>query len=130
MTKRLVPLLLSLVAALSISSCGGGSDILNMRTSFSTASSGATLDNVGRTIITASSYKGWQPQVAGPGRIIAVRRHGGRSAKVSISYTSNSFTISYIDSDNMHYTGNSISSIYNDWVDELRGEIKRRLSAL
>lgn len=130
MSKRLVPFLLCIVAALLISSCGGGSDILDLRTPFSTSSSGATLDNVGRTIITASAYKGWQPQVAGPGRIIASRHYAGRVAKVAISYTSNSFNITYIDSDNLGYNGKSISSTYSDWVEDLRDEIKRRLSNL
>ena len=109
--------------------CGGGS-ILDARSPFSTASQHATLDSVGRTIITASAFKGWKPTVAGEGHIIATRRHAGRMAKVDITYDTASFEIAYLDSDNMQYDGKSISSTYNQWVDDLREEIKTRLSQL
>lgn len=129
MGKQLIPLSLIVVVALMVTSCGGGSG-LESSTQFSTASANATLEQVGRTIINASAYRGWQPQIAGPGRIIATRHHAGRVAKVSISYTTDSFTIDYLDSDNMGYTGQSISSTYDNWIDELRTEIKSRLSNL
>lgn len=128
MGARLIPLFLTIAVTLLVTSCGGGS--VNSSTQFSTASSHATLEQVGRTIITASAYQGWQPKIAGPGRIIATRHHAGRMAKISISYTTDSFTIDYLDSDNMGYTGNSVSSTYSDWIDDLRSEIKRRLSNL
>lgn len=128
MHKRFIPVFLTMVIAISISSCS--SNALDVNTTFSTASSGATLDRIGRTIITASAFKGWRPQIAGPGRIIASRHHAGRVAKVAISYTTNSFKITYLDSDNLGYNGKGISSTYVNWVDALREEIKRRLSAL
>lgn len=129
MGKRLFPLFLTMVLPLLLAGCGGGAG-LQSSTQFSTASSNATLQQVGRTIITASAYQGWRPRIVGPGRITATRHHAGHLAKVSISYTTDSFTINYLDSDNMGYTGNSISSTYNDWIDDLRSEIKRRLSNL
>lgn len=128
MHKRFILVFLSMVIAITISSCS--SNIMDVNTHFSTASSGASLHRIGRTIITASAFKGWQPRVAGPGRIIASRHHAGRVAKVTISYTTDSFKITYLDSDNLGYNGNSISSTYADWVEELRNEIKRRLSEL
>lgn len=129
MGKRVKALILSFVAAVLVSSCGGGSG-LDTSTQFTTASSNATLQNVGRTIATAAAYQGWQPRYTGPGSIVATRRHAGRIAKISITYTTNSFTIKYLNSDNMGYTGDSVSSTYQDWIDDLRSEIKRRLSAL
>ncbi|MEJ2362097.1 MAG: hypothetical protein P8Z75_11835 [Gammaproteobacteria bacterium] len=129
MGKRVKALFLTIVVAVLVSSCGGGSG-LDTSTQFTTASSNATLENVGRTIATASAYQGWQPRIAGPGRIVATRHHAGHIAKISISYTTNSFTIQHLNSDNMGYTGSSISSVYEDWIDDLRSEIKRRLSAL
>lgn len=130
MHKRLVPMLFILAAALFMSACSGGTDYMNLQTPFSTASSNATLESVGRTIITASAYKGWNIESQGPGQIIATRHHAGRIAKVKITYTNNSFNIHYLDSDNMDYDGNSISSTYDEWVEDLQDEIQRRLSDL
>ncbi|MEJ2452466.1 MAG: hypothetical protein P8047_17725, partial [Gammaproteobacteria bacterium] len=96
----------------------------------STSSDNATLDRVSRQIITASAVKGWKPEYLGAGHISAVRRRAGHVAKVDIFYTTDSFQIKYKDSDNMDYDGTSISSVYGTWVEELRDEIKRRLSEL
>jgi hypothetical protein len=103
---------------------------LNVKSSFSTSGNNATLDQVSRKIITASAVKGWKPEYLGAGHITAVRRRSGYVAKVDIFYTTNSFEIKYKDSDNMDYNGSSIASAYDDWVKELRDEIKRRLSEL
>lgn len=130
MHKRFAPLLLSVVAALFISACSGGMNIMDLQTPYTTASSDATLKSVGRTIITASAYQGWDVDVQGPGQIIATRHHAGRIAKVKITYTNDSFNIRYLDSDNLGYDGNSISSTYDEWVEDLRDEIQRRLSEL
>jgi len=130
MPIRLLSVVLSCVIFATLSGCGGGGDILDNQSSFRTASQSATLDQVKRTIITASAIKGWHPKLGSPGHILASRRHAGRVAKVDITYTSSSFNIKYLDSDNMQYTGNSISSVYGNWVDELSDEIKERLSRL
>jgi hypothetical protein len=106
-------------------SCGGGTNILNVQSPYTTASSNASLERVQRTIITASAIKGWRPE-----HILATRRREGHVAKVDITYTSSSFNIRYVDSDNMAYNGQSISSVYTQWITELRDEIKRRLSRL
>lgn len=110
--------------------CGGGTTILNLQSSYSTGSSNVSLARVQRTIITASAVKGWRPELGDPGHIIATRRRAGHVAKVDITYTDSSFNIRYVDSDNMEYTGNGISSVYANWVKDLRNEIKRRLSRL
>lgn len=129
MSSRTLSVLVCCVFVVALSACGGGS-ILNDQSSFSTASQNATLDQVKRTIITASAIKGWRPKLGSPGHILAYRRSSGKTAKVDISYTTSSFNIKYVDSDNMGYTGSSISSTYTDWVDELSDEIKERLSRL
>jgi hypothetical protein len=118
------------VAALSLVGCSGGTNILNVQSSFNTHSSNANLDTVTRTIITACAVKSWQPTLDAPGKVIATRRSTGVVAKVEITYTTNSFNIQYLDSDNMGYDGKHISSLYGEWVDALRAEIKSRLSAL
>lgn len=130
MQKRFIPMLMSLVAALLISACSTGMNTMDLQTPFSTSTSNATLSSVGRTIITASAFKGWNVRSQSPGQIIASRHHAGHVAKVKITYTTDSFTISYLDSDNFGYHDGSISSLYDDWVEELRDEIKNRLSEL
>lgn len=129
MPSRFLSVLVSCVFFISLSGCGGGS-ILDTQSNFTTASQNASLEKVKRTIITASAIKGWRPKLGNPGHILAYRRHAGRTAKVDITYTSSSFNIKYVDSDNMQYTGSSISSVYTEWVEELQDEIKERLSKL
>lgn len=130
MFNRFFLIMFFCVSVVSISACGGGTNILNVQSTFTTATTNAPLESVTRTIITASAVKGWKPEVAGPGHIIATRRRSGHVAKVDITYTSDSFNINYLDSDNLEYDGKTISSVYSQWVNELRDEIKRRLSEL
>jgi len=130
MLNRIPLLLLFSAFALFVSGCGGGAGVMDVKSSFSTSSDKATLDQVGRKIITASAVKGWKPRLASAGHIIASRRRSGYVAKIDIFYTSDRFEIKYKDSDNMGYDGHSISSVYGDWVSDLSDEIKRRLSEL
>lgn len=131
MPNRALLISLFCVFVLIASGCGGGGGgILNEQSSYSTRSTHVSLENVKRTIITASAVKGWKPTLAKNGHILATRRRAGHVAKVDISYTSDSFNIKYLDSDNMGYDGESISSIYSQWVEDLSDEIKRRLSRL
>jgi hypothetical protein len=130
MFNRILPVSLFCAFVLIISGCGGGMNILDIQSPISTASRNASLDSVARTIITASAFKGWQPEVSGEGHITATRHHTGHVAKVDITFTTESFNISYLDSDNMGYNGKTISPVYAQWVKELRDEIKRRLAKL
>jgi len=129
MLKQLISATL-IIYAFIVAGCGGGAGILDVKSSFSPANDNATLEQVSRKIITASAVKGWKPEYLAAGHISAVRRRSGHVAKVDIFYTTSSFQIKYKDSDNMDYSGTSISSTYGDWVEELRDEIKRRLSEL
>jgi len=129
MLKQLASVTL-IFCVLVVAGCGGGAGILDVKSSFSPSNDNATLDQVSRKIITASAVKGWKPEYLAAGHISAVRRRSGHVAKVDIFYTTSSFQIKYNDSDNMGYSGTSISSIYGEWVGELREEIKRRLSEL
>ena len=129
MFKRFITTLFC-TAVFTLAGCGGGTNILNIQSPITIHSGNNSLDTVTRTIITASAFKSWRPEVAGPGHIVATRRQSGHVAKVNITFSSDSFNISYLDSDNMGYDGKNISPVYGQWVKELRDEIKRRLSAL
>ena len=128
MHTRLITLLI-VATALSLSGCASDSNMMNVQTMY-TASGKASPESVTQAILNACGANGWKPSIAGPGRIIAFRHSGGHAAKVDISYTSESFTIQYLDSDNMGYDGKHISDLYNQWVDELRSAIKSRLMQL
>lgn len=129
MFKRIF-ITLSCVVVLALTGCSGGTNILNVQSRFTVHSGNANLENVTRTIITSCAVKGWKPTLNSPGDIIATRRSSGHVAKVEITYTTESFNIQYLDSDNMNYDGKHISSVYSQWVGELRSEIKSRLSDL
>jgi hypothetical protein len=130
MLNKIIPILFLSASVFTMASCGGGGSALNMQSEIRVPANKANSATISRTIITACAVQGWKPQVSGANQIDATRRKSGHVAKIRIHYTSESFNIKYVDSDNMNYTGNSISSLYSEWVEDLSNEIKRRLSAL
>lgn len=111
--------------------CGSSNPVLTIQsTPVVTKSGNATLENVQRTIISACARRGWQPKVAGNGHIIATLQQTGHIVTVDITFTAQSYSISYNDSSNMNYDGTKINPLYNDWVKALDKEIRAKLSRL
>lgn len=84
-------------------------------------------EQVERAILRAGQARGWTMRVASPGVIhgdLAVRSH---VAKVAIDYTAKSYSIRYLDSNNLDYDGTGIHHNYNKWVIYLNRQIQRQL---
>jgi hypothetical protein len=90
-------------------------------------SSGKSMQQVEQAIVEAGRTLGWQMSPQGPGKItgnLALRTH---RATVDVTYNTKSYSITYKDSDNLHYDGHSIHSNYNGWIENLDRAIRARL---
>jgi hypothetical protein len=88
-----------------------------------------TVDVVQHAILSACKVRGWVPRVVQPGIIearLTVRSH---QALVEITYTDNSYAITYKDSENLDYSNGSIHRNYNRWVVNLSDTIQKEISA-
>ena len=87
----------------------------------------ASLDQVGKAIVSAVNARGWRVDKDEPGLIEAsvnVRTH---MATVSIPYTAKGYSIEYKDSVNLDHKGNNIHRNYNKWVILLDRNIQQQL---
>jgi len=92
----------------------------------------ASMDEIGKAILAAgaSSTRMAMTQVR-PGVIHATRLGTkGRMGIMEIKYDTKQYSITYKDSQNMNYNGQTILQPYNDWVESLNQAILARLQAL
>lgn len=68
--------------------------------------------------------RGWNARVIRPGLIEARIFDGYSSATIHIEYTSDVYSIRYIDSNNMRYKNGNIHRNYNNWVETLSRDIE------
>lgn len=83
-----------------------------------------------KTIRVAAANRGWTVKRMGRGKIearVAARDH---VAVVDISYSRQSYSITYKSSVNLKYDGTRIHKNYNSWVQLLANDINARVSAL
>jgi hypothetical protein len=88
-----------------------------------------TVEIVQNSIIKACKERGWIPSVTQPGIIEARLTLRSHRAVVEISYTDNSYTITYKDSENLDYSNGSIHRNYNNWVANLSRSIQEEIGA-
>lgn len=84
-------------------------------------------DQITRAIFAGCQAKGWEAKVIGPGLIeasITVRAH---SVTVQIPYSSTSYSITYISSENLDYNNGNIHRSYNNWITYLSNAIQDEL---
>jgi len=94
-----------------------------------------TEDDVRRALVASGAARGWVITPQGPGVLMArlnVRKH---MAEARISYTSSSFSITYVTSSNLDYDKDRngqevIHRNYNRWINNLRNDTVLALSAL
>ena len=94
--------------------------------------SGASLEGVSKAIIAAGTGLGWIMKQRSPGLIegtLSIRKH---MAKVSINYSTTSYSIRYKDSSELKYsaTNKTINSNYNGWIENLNNAIRSHLAML
>jgi hypothetical protein len=94
------------------------------------ASRDVTLEDVKKAIISAGTGLGWKMTPQEDGRItgqLDLRKH---TAIVDITYTTEAFSITYVDSTNLKYDGRLIHRNYNNWITNLENRIQATVAAL
>jgi len=89
-----------------------------------------SLEEVKKTIISAGTGLGWKMMPQEDGRItgrLDLRKH---TAIVDIAYTTEAFSITYVDSTNLKYDGRLIHRNYNNWITNLENRIQATVAAL
>jgi len=89
-----------------------------------------SLEEVKKAIISAGTALGWKMMPQEDGRItgrLDLRKH---TAIVDITYTTEAFSITYVDSTNLKYDGRLIHRNYNNWITNLENRIQATVAAL
>ena len=89
-----------------------------------------TEEHVQKAIIRAGSGLGWNMNSVSPGHIVAVLHLRTHMAKVDIKYSTEKYSITYNDSENLNYDGTIIHTNYNGWVQNLDRAIQTQLNTL
>lgn len=93
-----------------------------------------TLEQITKAIIGAStsSRPAWNMKVVKPGHILASIHVRSHTAKVDITYTTESYNITYNNSSNLKYDPeeNTIHSNYNGWIQQLDSAIRTNITML
>ena len=87
-----------------------------------------TAEVVQKAIMRACRERGWVPKVVRPGTIEARLTARSHQALVEITYTDNSYAITYKDSENLDYSDGSIHRNYNKWVVNLSNTIQKEIA--
>jgi PBP1b-binding outer membrane lipoprotein LpoB len=90
----------------------------------------ASLDEVGKAITRAGVALGWEMKTVKPGNIIGTLKLRNHLAVVDITYDTQTYSITYKDSTNLKYNGETIHKNYNSWIKNLDQGIRTQLSAL
>ncbi|MHC8494959.1 hypothetical protein ACTU44_19865 [Thalassospira sp. SM2505] len=81
------------------------------------------------TIIETASARDWIVQRESEGHLKATYNPRSHSAEVAIAFDQKKYSIIYVDSANLNYNGTQIHRNYNRWVNNLRQDILRAVSA-
>ena len=92
-----------------------------------------TLEDYERAIIRAGSERNWIFEPAGPGHLIGTNDiRGKHKAVVDVTFTTESFSIDYKNSQNLDYNANAgtIHPNYNNWVELLKADIQAEIQKM
>lgn len=89
-----------------------------------------SLDDVGKAIMRAGAALGWQMKETKPGHMLGTLYLRKHVAVVDVNYSTTSYSITYKDSTELNYDGNTIHNNYNGWIQNLEKGIHTQLSLL
>lgn len=132
MFTRLSRVALVLVAVVSMAACRTSSvyNVVDAPVTISTTTASVQAADVRNAIVRAGAALGWQMKDDGPGRIVGTLHLRDHMAQVVITYSVQSYSINYLNSQNLKYDGGSIHSNYNGWIQRLDGQIRANLLAM
>lgn len=84
---------------------------------------GLTQAQVEESIIKGAAVRGWKTETVKPGYIIATYTKGDKTASVDINYDAQGYRITMNDKTNMVLPDGKVDSKYNQWVNNLNGDI-------
>lgn len=118
------------LAGIAIAMLGGcrGAGIYNVSAAPVVANKTVSMEDVQKAIVRAGAGLGWQMKPMGPGLIVGTLNLRSHMAMVDIKYDTKSYSITYKDSNNLDYKGDSIHKNYNSWVQNLDNGIRSQLS--
>ena len=90
----------------------------------------ASLDEVGKAITRAGVALHWEMKTVKPGNIVGTLKWNVHLAVVDITYDTKTYSITYKDSTNLKYNGETIHKNYNRSIKNLDRDIRAQLSAL
>jgi hypothetical protein len=124
MNKKIVLAALLAATAPAFVSCAGA-PVMNITDESLMLDEGATpsLSEVTDAIRRAGHELGWAMQLESEGKMIGVLHVRTHMAKVEILFDTRSFSINYVDSQNLRYNGSTIHRNYNSWVANLSRKI-------
>ena len=122
-----------ILVIVSFVSCRMG-QIYNVQDAAIAPASGTTLTlkEVTTTIVNAGNKHGWAMSVQNPGRSVGTLSLGSHRAAVDRTYTTESYSITYRDSQNLKNdpSTKSIHANYSSWIKRLQVSIQRAIAAL
>ena len=127
-----------LLIALAVAGCRPLQPVANIENSAYGSAEFASSKRLGlvdyeKAIIRAGSSRNWVFERVGPGHLVGtVDVRGKHRAVVDIFFDTETYSISYKDSQNLKYNAeeNSIHPNYNSWVQLLETEIKAEIQRL
>lgn len=129
MSRLLRALLLGLALSALVAGCRTA-PVLNVVDVPVVANKPASMQDVQEAIRRAGAALGWKIEPVKPGLMVGTLNLRTHTAVVEIPYSTKAFSIKYKDSVNLDYTGESIHSNYNSWVQNLEKGIRAQLQSL
>src|SRR6266850_2108885 len=125
MTSFAYKVLFALVTVTAIAACARTAPIYNVsQMPVAASKQNPSMDEIGKAIIRAGSTIGWQMNQVKPGQIVGSLNLRDHMAVVDVNYTAQTYSITYKDSSNLGYDGQSIHKNYNGWVQNLDKAIR------
>lgn len=91
---------------------------------------GLSLADISASIVAGTASRGWTAVEVAPGHIEATLYIRSHMAKVDIKFDTETYSITYADSDNLKYdpVKNKIHKNYNSWVQNINADIRAELA--
>lgn len=120
------------LAGIVIAMLGGcrSAGVYNVSSAPVVANKAVSMEDVQKAIVRAGVGLGWQMKPVEPGLIVGTLTLRTHMAMVNVKYDTKTYSITYKDSSNLDYTGDSIHKNYNGWVTNLDRGIQSQLSNL
>ena len=84
-------------------------------------------DQVRDIIISTVGKRRWSCQSLAPNLLICDQQARGHNARVNIKFSTQTFSINYVDSQGLRKKGDRIHNKYNRWIHRMKSDIQRAL---